>query len=100
MTSIAGYAKAVVAFLLAGLTALGTALADERVTQAEWVAVVIAALATTSGVWAMPNRTADPVQALDESMALDDGHGALSTIVWVLLAIVLVVVLLRLVGVA
>ena len=69
MSGIAGYAKALVAFALAGLTALGTALADDVVTQAEWVTVIIAALATTTGVWAVPNRTSDLAQSLDESMS-------------------------------
>jgi EamA domain-containing membrane protein RarD len=52
---ISQYAKAVVGALVAGLTALGTALLDEAVTPAEWVAVAVAALTALGVVWAVPN---------------------------------------------
>lgn len=63
MTKFAPYAKSIVAFLLAGLTALGTALTDGSVTTQEWVAVAIASLATTGAVFAVPNTPAvvDPL---------------------------------------
>ena len=51
------YAKAIVACLLAGLGALGTALVDDAVTPAEWVGVATAALAALGLVYAVPNRT-------------------------------------------
>lgn len=55
-------AKALVGSALAGLTALGTALADEQITQAEWVGVVVAALGVLGAVYATPNApdAADP----------------------------------------
>ena len=76
MTGIAGYAKAVVAFLLAGLGSLYVALAatsggGEQVTQAEWVGVLIAALGTTAGVFAVPNKTASRDEAMVKSMQHD-----------------------------
>lgn len=52
------YAKAVVGGLLAGLGALGTALVDNMVSPAEWVAVAIAALGGLGLVYATPNRPA------------------------------------------
>ncbi|MEU5721565.1 hypothetical protein ABZ783_07060 [Micromonospora sp. NPDC047738] len=52
------YAKAVVAGLLAGLGALGTALVDNTVTPAEWVGVASVTLATLGAVYAVPNRPA------------------------------------------
>lgn len=59
MKAIAPYAKAAVAFALAGLTTLGAALADGHVTSVEWVAVAIAALGTTAGVYYVPNTPAE-----------------------------------------
>jgi hypothetical protein len=52
-------AKALVGALIAGLTALGTALADGEVTQGEWVGVAVAALGVLGAVFATPNA-ADP----------------------------------------
>lgn len=52
------YAKAIVGAAVAGLTALGTALADDQVTTSEWVGVAIAALAALGIVYAVPNRPA------------------------------------------
>ncbi|MFE9955822.1 hypothetical protein [Micromonospora sp. NPDC005299] len=52
------YAKAVVGGLVAGLTAFGTALADDRVTNAEWVGVGLATLAALGLVYAVPNKPA------------------------------------------
>ncbi|WP_422733989.1 hypothetical protein ACN26Y_29820 [Micromonospora sp. WMMD558] len=52
------YAKAVVAALLAGLGALGTALVDNTVTPAEWVTVAGATLAGLGVVYAVPNKPA------------------------------------------
>ncbi|MEH1013039.1 hypothetical protein V6U90_08000 [Micromonospora sp. CPCC 206060] len=61
MKKLRPYAKATVGALVAGLTALGTALADNQVTPVEWIAVALAALAalgTLGVVYAVPNRTA------------------------------------------
>ncbi|MFI6329846.1 hypothetical protein ACIBBG_16285 [Micromonospora chersina] len=52
------YAKAIVGGAVAGLTALGTALADNHVTPSEWVGVAIATLAALGIVYAVPNRPA------------------------------------------
>ncbi|MEU4675733.1 hypothetical protein [Micromonospora sp. NPDC023737] len=52
------YAKAVVGAAVAGLTALGTALADNTVTASEWVGVAVATLAALGVVYAVPNRPA------------------------------------------
>lgn len=54
MSAAAAYAKAIVAALIAGLSALATALPD-GVTAAEWVTVAIAGLVALSAVWATPN---------------------------------------------
>ena len=52
------YAKAIVGGATAGLTALGTALADNHVTPMEWTIVAGAALAALGIVYAVPNRPA------------------------------------------
>ena len=50
------YAKAIAGALVAGGTALGTALADDHITGQEWVTVVVAAVAALGVIWAVPNR--------------------------------------------
>ena len=50
------YAKAIVAGLIAGLGVLGTALVDNQVSPAEWVAVAGATLAGLGVVYAVPNK--------------------------------------------
>jgi hypothetical protein len=49
-------AKALVASAIAGLTALGQALTDDRVTGQEWIVVAIAVLAGLGVTYAVPNR--------------------------------------------
>lgn len=49
------YAKAIVGGILAGLAVLGTALADDVVTAAEWVNVAVATLTVFAGVFGLPN---------------------------------------------
>ncbi len=50
------YAKAIVGAVLAGLTALGTALADgEGVVAWEWVGIAFAVVATFGTVFGVPN---------------------------------------------
>jgi len=51
------YTKAIVAALMAGLGALGTAFADGHVTATEWVVVAGAAVAGLTAVWAAPANT-------------------------------------------
>ena len=55
MNTFTPYSKAIVGFILAALTATGTALTDGEITTAEWVAVAIAAVATLTAVYAVPN---------------------------------------------
>jgi hypothetical protein len=52
------YAKALVAAVLAGLTAIGTGLTDDVLTQAEWVAAAIAFVGAGGAVWGIPNAQA------------------------------------------
>lgn len=52
------YAKAIVGGATAGLTALGTALADDHVTRLEWTIIAGAVLAGLGLVYAVPNRPA------------------------------------------
>lgn len=56
----AEYAKAIVGAAIAGVTALGTALADETIKAQEWVGIVLATLVTFAGVWRVPNRPPQP----------------------------------------
>lgn len=53
------YAKAIVGAAVAGLTALGTALADNEVTGVEWVGVAVATLGALGIVYAVPNKPAE-----------------------------------------
>lgn len=55
MKKIAPYGKAVTAAVVAGLTALGTALDDGVVSAQEGVGVGIAFLVGLAAVWAVPN---------------------------------------------
>ena len=54
------YTKAIVAALMTGLGALGTALADGHVTATEWVIVASAVVAGLTAVWASPANTVPP----------------------------------------
>lgn len=55
MTNYTAYAKALIGALVAGLTALGTALADGELTAAEGVGCIVAALVALGAVYAVPN---------------------------------------------
>lgn len=48
------YVKAIVAAILAGVGAVGVALADGHVTAAEWVVIAGAVVTSLGGVWAAP----------------------------------------------
>lgn len=61
---MSAYAKAIVAALIAGLSALATALPD-GLTAVEVVTCLIAGLTALGAVWAVPNRPAP----LDEPSA-------------------------------
>lgn len=49
------YAKAILAAVIAALTALGTALTDGGISPSEWVAVALAFCVALGGVAAIPN---------------------------------------------
>lgn len=68
MNSIAPYAKAIVAALVAGLGSLYQALdGDQVVTTQEWIAVAMTTITALGVVFAIPNR--DPEAAhQDESV--------------------------------
>lgn len=57
--SIKPYMKAVVGGLVAGLTALATAMSDDTVTRTEWIAVAVAVLGASGVVYATPNRAVE-----------------------------------------
>jgi hypothetical protein len=59
---VTAYLKAVVAALVAGLGALGTALADNQVAPVEWVAVAVATLVAGGAVWRVPNAGPAPAE--------------------------------------
>lgn len=50
------YAKAVVGGIVGGLTAAGTALADGVIEPTEWIGIVLAFIAGTGFVYAVPNK--------------------------------------------
>lgn len=52
------YAKALVAAVVAGGGTLQVALADDKVTAAEWVAVGLAVLAALGVTYVVPNKPA------------------------------------------
>ncbi len=83
------YAKAITGAALAGLTALGAALADgEGVTGGEWVAIAVAVVATFGGVFGVPNTR--PYRP--PSIRREGGHFDLGT-AGTILALVLIVLL-------
>lgn len=49
------YAKAAAGVVVAGLGAAITALEDGRISGAEWIAIVVAALVALGAVWAIPS---------------------------------------------
>jgi len=55
LKKLAPTAKAVAAFLAAGLGVLATAAADGTITPAEWFGVIATALGATGAVYHMPN---------------------------------------------
>jgi hypothetical protein len=52
------YAKAIAAAVVAGGTAFGTYSVDGSVSGADWVGVLVAALAGAGVVWGVPNKQA------------------------------------------
>lgn len=64
MKKIAPYAKAVTGAVVAGLTALVTALDDETITNQELAIIAVAFFVALGAVWAIPN--AEPVSGNDD----------------------------------
>lgn len=58
MKSLAPYAKAIIAAIIAALTALGTGLTDGHMTAAEWVAVALSFFVALGAVYGVPNTPA------------------------------------------
>lgn len=86
------YSKAIVAFLTALAGASATIFADSKT--AEMVAGVCLVLATTFGVWAVPNDA--PAGERPDPNISERGHS--SDVLLVVLAVVLVIVILVLAG--
>lgn len=77
--------KAVTGALLAGLTALGTALADgEGLTAGEWVGVAVALVATYTAVYRVPNTRPDPSRPRKDHRTYEGGYTPLDMLVYVL----------------
>jgi hypothetical protein len=57
-TTLAGMLKAITAALVAGLTALATALEDGGITAGDWITVAITFLVALGAVWTVPNLPA------------------------------------------
>lgn len=94
------YAKAILAALIALLGTLGTALADDVVSQAEWVSVALSAVVALGGVGLLPNAaTADPRESTPDVAVPPFGdRGAVDPVLAGIL-VVLVLILLVLGGV-
>lgn len=57
MSRVAPYAKALVAALVAGLTAVATGLDSSGLSAQEWIYAVVAFLVGLGAVFAVPNRS-------------------------------------------
>ncbi|MFJ8153982.1 hypothetical protein [Streptomyces sp. NPDC094468] len=66
---VSRYWKAVVAAVVAGAGAAGTALDDGRVTGPEAVTIVLAVLGGLGFTWAVPNRSATTSAAVEPPKA-------------------------------
>lgn len=58
------YAKAIIAALIAGLTAVEIALVDDAITNVEWVRIFIAVAASLGFVWGVQNSPPPPNQGV------------------------------------
>lgn len=88
MEKIAPYAKSIVAALVAGLGALGTALTDGGVSAQEWVAVASATLVGLGVVFGVPN--ADPAGDHQDESVQPPRNEEGSTLVTVLVVVALI----------
>lgn len=59
MEAAAPYAKAITAAIVAGLSALGSALDDGVITPQEYLYALLALVVASGAVWAVPNRPVD-----------------------------------------
>lgn len=57
------YAKAIVGAIIAGLSSIAVAMESGPVTREDILAAVIATLVAAAGVWAVPNKPAEPPEA-------------------------------------
>lgn len=95
MTPVLPYLKSIVGALIAALGALGTALTDDVVTNAEWVAVALAGLVVLAAVFGVPNR--DP-QALHQDESVMPSERGATDLALVLAVAALIVGVLALAG--
>lgn len=65
MSQLSAYAKAVLAAIVAALSALGAALTDGGVSASEWVAVALAFFVALGTVFAVPNGNPQPTGVQD-----------------------------------
>ena len=59
MEAAAPYAKAITAAIVAGLSALGSALDDGVITPQEYLYALLALVVASGAVWTVPNRPVD-----------------------------------------
>jgi hypothetical protein len=70
LNTLSYYAKCITAAIVAGYGTYQVAMADGVITQAEWVQIVLAVLASLSVVWGIPNALAKtPVASAPMSVA-------------------------------
>lgn len=87
------YMKAIIGALIAGLTALGTALTDGAVSPVEVVGVVIAALGTFGGVFGVTNAPKKEVGMHKNERGYVNGpYGWVGVVLVVLLLLILLAV--------
>ena len=77
MSNLGKYTKAIVGAIIAGLSALQVAQADNVITQQEWITVAVAFVTALGVVWGVPNKpdsqTAQTLHvAADEPIVLSD----------------------------
>lgn len=87
------YAKAIIGAIVAGAGSLQLALADEVVTNTEWIKVASAFLVALGLVWGVQNTPAAPsVKTFDDGGA-DAGSGLLEMIIGCLVILILAAIL-------
>ncbi len=89
--------KSIVAVLVAGLTVLASAITDDKVTNAEWVNIALAAVGAL-GVYALPNRPPVGKPARSDISEQDHRERGAVDVVTLLVVVLVVIVVLILVG--